>query len=979
MTSQEYLNLECISAFREVDILTLQDLQTKSKILKFEIGQPLSSKEAISNTVHIILDGEARLIGNESSKNFTIAKLVPGDIVGIASLIRSYPCEEVNAISELITLAIPDHVILSLYDNNSKFKTWCNTTIQLSEIFDIIIRRIDSLPKTNLNALELFKEYNEHIAIKTVGKNTALKDKNNEYQWIAGSGNIHDVKIGTEIKKDELIQTSGKFPARLIGLPLSMNKHILKNEGRPYEISSKLKTAADNSPDLPRSTNLDLGKSSYSKDIPLIKAKGSIKELQACLKMLALELNLPYKKDTVEKILDNAIRKGQKPNIEMCGSLAGVLGLQAYSAKVPTEFGTRLQTPSLIGWKESFALVKSSNSEELVIASPRDGILHIKHYELIESFPEGINVLLVDKTNITPEKTFGIEWFWPAIRRYKSVLLQVLLASFVVQLFGLANPLLIQVIIDKVITQRSLDTLQILGFALIVVTILGGFIGGLRTFLFAETTNRIDTRLGAEVIDHLLRLPLGYFDKRPVGELGTRIAELEKIREFLTGQALTTILDAAFSIIYIVVMFLYSSLLTFIALSVLPIQVAITLVGAPIIRKQIRNAAQKNAETQSHLVEVLTGIQTVKAQNVETIVRWKWQKLYNTYISRTFEKVISTTALGQTSNVLQQLSQLMVLWIGAALVLEGNLTLGQLIAFRIISGYVTQPLLRLSNIWQSIQELRVSFERLADIIDTPEESSDSDKAKIPLPNIEGKVKFENVSFSFKEGTSNVLKNISLNIEPGTFVGVVGQSGSGKSTLMKLLPRLYHPNSGRIYVDNYDISKVELYSLRRQIGIVPQDPLLFAGSVNENIALTNPDSSSDDIVKASKVAEAHEFIMSLPLGYSSNVGERGASISGGQRQRLAIARTILSQPKLLIMDEATSALDYDTERKVCNNLREYCRDITVLFITHRLSTIKNADLIIMMHQGIVVETGSHQELMDIKGRYYALYIQQEASQ
>ena len=479
------------------------------------------------------------------------------------------------------------------------------------------------------------------------------------------------------------------------------------------------------------------------------------------------------------------------------------------------------------------------------------------------------------------------------------------------------------------------------------------------------------------MIDHLLGLPVGYFDKRPVGDLGTSIAELEKIRNFLTGQALTTVLDAAFSVIYIVVMAMYSWVLTLIALFVVPIQVAFTLIGAPLFRRQFRQAAEANASTQAHLVEVLTGIQTVKAQNVEMVSRWRWQERYSEYVARTFEKTVTGTALSQTGLVLQKLSQLMVLWVGATMVLNGDLTLGQLIAFRIISGYVTQPLLRLSNIWQSIQELRVSFERLADVVDTPEESTEVDQAKIPLPPINGSVQFENLEFRFNPSSAPVLKNINLTIPNGTFTGVVGQSGSGKSTLMKLLPRLYAPAQGRILIDGYDIDKVELYSLRRQIGIVPQEPLLFSGTVSENIALTDPNATSESIVEAAKIACAHEFIMDLPDGYSTKLGERGASLSGGQRQRLAIARTLLANPKLLVMDEATSALDYDTERRVCQNLRESLQGCTVFFVTHRLSTVRNADQIVMLHQGAIVETGSHTKLMQSQGRYFALYRQQEA--
>jgi len=331
--------------------------------------------------------------------------------------------------------------------------------------------------------------------------------------------------------------------------------------------------------------------------------------------------------------------------------------------------------------------------------------------------------------------------------------------------------------------------------------------------------------------------------------------------------------------------------------------------------------------------------------------------------------------IGQISQVLQKISQLLVLWVGATLVLKGQLTLGQLIAFRIISGYVTQPLLRLSTIWQNIQELRVSFERLGDVIDTPQESDDLDKQKISMPQVEGKVIFQDVTFSFDKNNSNVLNNVSFEIEKGQFIGIVGESGSGKSTLMKLLSRLYSPNMGKVKIDGYDIDKVELYSLRRQIGIVPQEPILFSGTVMENIALTQSEATNDEIIKAAKLAEAHDFIMNLPNGYSSQVGERGSSLSGGQRQRIAIARTLLNKPKILILDEATSALDYNTEKKLCDNLINNLKDNTVFFITHRLATIKNSDLIIVMHNGRLDELGSYKELMANKGRYYALESQQ----
>jgi ATP-binding cassette subfamily B protein len=376
-------------------------------------------------------------------------------------------------------------------------------------------------------------------------------------------------------------------------------------------------------------------------------------------------------------------------------------------------------------------------------------------------------------------------------------------------------------------------------------------------------------------------------------------------------------------------------------------------------------------------VEVLSGISTVKAQNIELRSRWQWQDRYGRYVSDGFKTVLTSTAASSASNFLNKLSALLVLWVGAYLVLDGKLTLGQLIAFRIISGYVTSPLLRLAQLWQNFQSTALSLERLSDIVDSPQEADETDRNNIPLPTVEGAVKYENISFRFATSGPLQLNNVSIDIPVGKFVGIVGQSGSGKSTLMKLLARLYEPNSGRIVVDGYDISKVELYSLRRQIGIVPQETLLFDGTVQENIALTNPDASSEEIIEAAKIAAAHDFIMGLPSGYNTRVGERGSALSGGQRQRIAIARTVLQSPRMLILDEATSALDYDAERQVCLNLAQAYKGRTVFFITHRLTTIRNSDIILMMDKGAVVEKGSHEELMAQKGRYYCLYRQQEA--
>jgi ATP-binding cassette, subfamily B, bacterial HlyB/CyaB len=946
-------------------------LAKDTRQLRFDLGQPLCDGNTVPARVLVILRGQARLVSRRNGLLTTVGKFGPGSVVGAASLMTGAPCENVVASDEVIACAISDENWNDFYASEEAFRDWCDAQLWPQELLGLLEVIDQTSAETDQSPIEKLGDQlqsAEKCAPTTSAVETALS--NGRLVYVSSSWG--DAQIGQRIDSVNDLPLSERFALRLISLPApkAADEELLPPESMVEAVIETAELLPPISRYSPERNVVD--------SLNILSADGPIPETLACFQMLTQLMKLPFRRDSIEKVLQDNIRRGLQPSLQLCGQLAASLGLHVMGAKVPALAGTRLQVPSMLPWKDGFALVVASNEQGLKLASPKHGMVVLAPDELEDSFPEGIELLLMERSNATPDQKFGPGWFWPALKRYRSVLIQVLAASFVVQLFTLANPLLIQVIIDKVISQRSLDTLQVLGFALVVVTILEGILNSLKTFLFAETTNRIDQRLGSEVIDHLLRLPLGYFDRRPVGELGTRVAELEKIRNFLTGQALTTILDAAFSVIYIMVMVVYSWLLTLIALSVLPIQIGLTLLGAPLFRRQYRAAAEENAKTQSHLVEVLTGIQTVKAQNVEMVSRWRWQEFYSNYIARTFEKTITGTALNQTSQVLQKISQLMVLWIGASLVLSGDLTLGQLIAFRIISGYVTQPLLRLSTIWQSIQELKVSFERLADVIDTPQESNEVDKSKVMLPPIHGQVRFENLSFSFGPGKPDVLKDINLEVSAGTFVGIVGQSGSGKSTLMKLLPRLYDPSKGRILIDDYDINKVELYSLRRQIGIVPQDPLLFSGTVSENIALTNPDVSSEEIVKAARLANAHDFIMELPSGYSTPVGERGSNLSGGQRQRVAIARTLLSNPKLLVMDEATSALDYETERKVCDNLHERLVDQTVFFITHRLSTIRQADMIVMMHQGAIVEIGTHDDLMKHRGRYFALYRQQESA-
>ena len=556
--------------------------------------------------------------------------------------------------------------------------------------------------------------------------------------------------------------------------------------------------------------------------------------------MLCKYMRINFRKDAIRKLLEQQLKSKGAVSLYGCGTIMPTLGVQAQLARIPKNSLGRLQAPGMMKWQDSYAVIYSINEKEIILAVPEIGILHRTPAQVAEMVEGDVaEVVLVQPPSGDQSEKFSMWWFLPSLLRYKKVLIEVFIASFFVQLFGLANPLLTQVIIDKVLGQRSIETLNILGVFMIGVALFEALLTSLRTYLFVDTTNRIDLNLGSEVIDHLFRLPLGYFDKRRVGDIAGRVNELANIRQFVTGTALTVVLDAVFSVIYIAVMVTYSWLLTAVSLVTVPFFTALIVFVSPIVRRLLLKRAERYADAQSYLVETLNGMQTVKAQNIELTSRWNWYERYARYMNAGFRTILTNTAASSVASFLNKLSSLLLLWVGAYLVINQELTLGQLIAFRIISGNVTGSLLRFVQVWQSFQEVGMSIERLRDILNSEPESNDSDRLNIPLPNIEGHVKFEDVCFRFVPTSPLNVANVNIEFPVGSFVGIVGQSGSGKSTLMKLLQRLYPPETGRIHIDGYDINKVELYSLRRQVGVVLQDTLLFNNTIKANIALNNP--------------------------------------------------------------------------------------------------------------------------------------------
>ncbi len=955
------------------------DLLSDIKTFNFEPGQKLHQIGDLPPGLIRIVEGKIRLISNdENNEPFTLVKYKKGDFLGGLQLIRGPSKLYHSASTHVIIEVLKAEKFLNLIEKYPKLLEKFEE-VESWELFEIIDVENNTRDISYLEKSKWALNYCKKNKIKALFTKEPTTFKIDNEKYIVSSSNIKDYPYGSLLVTPFQFEVLGRLPARFVKLNKDLN--LSKNNyDSDKDIEESFKDL--NSTKLKKDALEDwYGRLRDDGSFPIHKGDGVVDETLACLRMISRFFDMPFRKDVLRRILINQYENSKNDNIPLpsIGAILDLLGLRSTPLKPESEETlSRVQMPSIMNFNGHPIVLWEYKNSEFLVGDPKKGLVNYDVSDLFKNLSndQEINLLYIERNANTPKARFGLGWFVPSIKKHRNSLIQVVVTSFFVQLLGLFNPLLIQQIIDAVISQGNYSSLNVLGTLLIGMAISQALLGSLRTYLFADTTNRIDITLGASIINHLLRLPLSYFARRPVGEVSSRIGELEKIRGFLTGTALTVLLDAIFSIIYIGVMLLYSVPLTLAALAVVPLFMILTILVSPIIRRQLREGAEANAKVQSHLVETLTGMETVKGQGMELPSEWRWEQLYGTRINAGFRNTVTSTAAGSANQFLGQLSGLIIIWYGAMLVLQGKLTLGQLIAFRILSGYVTSPLLRLASLWQNFQETALSLERLSDIVDHPEEIEISGQNLPPIPPIKGSILYEGVNFRFAKSGPMQILNVSFEIKSGSFVGIVGSSGSGKSTLLKLLTRLFNPENGVIKIDSYDISKIDLYSLRSQVGVVPQDSLLFEGTVQENISLTRPDANFEEIVDSAKVACAHEFIENLSGGYSTSVGERGSSLSGGQRQRMAIARMILKNPRLLILDEATSALDLDTEKRLTRNLAESCKDRTVLFITHRLGSLKNADKILVLDNGSLVEEGTHKELLKREGRYAVLYKQQE---
>ena len=952
------------------------------EIRRYRLGQTLLRPEVLPEGVLLIHSGELRNLGPDPSGQGlrTIERLGAGSVIGWAGILRQEPCEHIRATSEIEAQFLPSAAFRDLLAGNPSLSGWFQANIPAAELHHLLVALVEREPQWQ-PLLESWPAVQAEVRISSLIPGPAAElALSPQFSWFVSSG---DSLASAWLDKPLLPLAASAAWLRLVGLPNAEVQHgswfdssapLQPNAEMVLQIGSDLVAAelrADDdyssSPE-PASRRaegrggvLALGHASGSRDISI-----------AVCRCLADYFGLPINLDSLRDQIDAVLQRQQQLNLINLGQILDSIGLRVMLSKVPADRLYRVPTPAILMQHGHIGVLDGVDSNgDARLLEAELGPLKVPCRDLVNLEGGLVELLLFQRKADAKEQKFDFSWYLPYLKKHKRALVEVLFASAAINVLMLATPLGFMLLINTA-SQRNIGSLLSISFLMIIAGLIVALVKVVRSYIFTETANRIDQEAKATILDQLVRLPQGFFDSRPVGQITFYFNQLDRLREFLVGQTPPLLIDTAFSLVYFIILFSISPLLTLVVISTVPLMVALTLASNPIVYSQIKRTMAESMRTHSFLTEVITGIQTIKSQNAELKTSWEFQNRYARYLGEDFKLRISRETLSNLGQFIQQFSGLLVIGVGIWLVMQGQINIGDIIAFRILDSYITGPLVKLADTWLQFQTTRQQMRMVADVVDRNPEQTNEESLNIPMPPLQGRVQFVDIAFRFNEDAPLVIEGINLEVPAGSFVGLVGGSGSGKSTLLKLLPRFYRPSEGKVLMDGLDINKLELYSLRRQIGVVPQDSLLFDGTIRDNLLMVKPDASADELIHAARIACAHDFIMEMPKGYNSSVGERGAGLSGGQRQRLALARAVLQNPRMLILDEATSALDARTERQVCINLFEAFRGRTVFFITHRLTTVKPADFIIVMDRGAVMEIGSHKQLIAQQGWYYALY-------
>ena len=941
------LSLGGLAPFDQIPAEQLRALQPQLQWRRCRLGQVLQTDEQVGQGLAVVLRGQLRSLGNDPLQAGlrTLERIGPGGLAGWFGVLSGLSGEQLQVASaEAELIWIPAQVLRRLWEEHPQLLQWFEQRLSPFELHLLLADQV----RRDLAWSHWLGHWPELLSSAGL---RAGGNGDGSLLWLPSPWQRDGRQIGVP-----------RPPAAAAQQPqVEPEPEPASDEGDGFyalapAMAAPSAVAAANPLRVPQAVGPRLA--------PLAICEG-----------IAEQLQVPFDREALIDQIDATLQQQERLNLVNLGQLLSSMGLRVLLAELPLDRLARVQPPAVLSQDGQLGVLDGVDPDgKARILDPELGALRIPLADLTNQEGE-LELLLLERMARSKSRRFSWGWFAPYLADHKRELLEVFAASFVVNLLALATPLGIQVLVDQVARFENFGALLSISALLFLAALVAAVVRTLRSLIFTDVANRVDQATKGSILDRLVRLPQNFFDSRPVGQVTYYFNQLDRLREFLIGQSLTTLVDFLFSLLYIVVLVALNPPLTLVTLSTLPLILILALISNPIVESMIERSINEAVKTYAFLTEAIGGIQTIKSQNAELKTRWEFQNRYSRFIGEDFKLRITNETVSSLANFINELNGILVVGFGIWFVMKGQLTLGAFFAFRIISSYVTRPMVQLVQTWQQFKMSTEQIKMVGDIVDRQTEQSEEEATNIPMPPLLGEVAFQGVSFRFDEDAPRVLHGIDLQVPAGTFVGLVGGSGSGKSTLLKLLPRFYKAEEGQVLIDGLDINKVELYSLRRQIGVVPQDSLLFDGTIRDNLLLVKPDASTEDLIRAARIACAHDFIMEMPKGYSSSVGERGAGLSGGQRQRLALARAVLQNPRLLILDEATSALDARTERQVCLNLFEAFRGRTVFFITHRLSTVRPADLIVLMDQGAIMERGSHGQLMQQRGWYYALYSSQ----
>lgn len=992
--------------FSLLDDGELQNVALKMTTVNFQLGQPVFQAGDPGDSFYVIVSGRARVVGKlESGAETTVASLSKGQSFGESSLLNdSVRAYAVRAAEDLSLLRLSKSDFIAMVAEKRELKrffqdyiadTSLRNFLKLCSVFSPLgpqeIREVlDCLHPVDYPAGEkIVREGDEGDAFYILKTGEARVEKDGrilkvlrpgdgfgELALLTGAPRAADVIASvtssvfrlSKLDFDRLVNQKPKLRQAFVSLASGYSADALRADDQPFQetVAAEL-TAAE--------SEYEPAKGKRKKKFPALLQHNEMDCGAACLAMILRF----YGKNVGINRLRNLVNVTQEgATLQSVADGAEALGFHARGIRTDMANLALVPTPAIAHWEGyHYIVLVDVQPNRITVADPAIGIRHFKPAEFEKGWTGYILQLeATSKVNAVEESKSTLARYLPMVRQYKGHLAEILIASLMLQLFSLAMPVFTQVLVDKVLVQRNGEMLNALLVGMLVIALFQALTSLIREYLIVHTSRRIDLQMAIAFYRHALSLPLRFFEDRKVGDILLRFEENAKIRQLLTGRTLTAVLDMTMIVVYLALMFIYNAKLALVALAFIPFYFLLSKLVTPMLVRLSREFFQRSAESQSRLVESISGIGTVKATATERQIRWRWETSTVRAMNTHFRSAMTQVGAVSGATFIEVVNTTVILWYGARLVMASELSVGQLMAFYALAFGITRAILNIVALFSDFTEAKIAVERLNDVFETEPEEDPGKKTPLRLPRLKGHIQFENVTFRYpSRGNKNALQNVTLDIQPGQTVALVGRSGAGKSTFANLLLRLHSPNEGKVLIDGYDLQQAAINGLRSQVGVVPQDVFLFSGTIRENIALGDADGPMEEVVGAAMLAGAHDFVSQLPLGYQTVIGERGQSLSGGQKQRIAIARALYSKPRVLIFDEATSALDVESERAIQNNLDNILRDRTTIIIAHRLSTVRNADLIVVLDQGVVMETGNHDTLMAKKGLYYYLNSQQ----